>query len=188
MYRYSSRKGHLYTMTILSVEEVRAKNAAYYRQYYAKNKEKIRERIRNKHPRKTPKRTPEERIAAKRIKKSKEATKAKYGTKEGRIKFLLFKAKTRAKEKNIEFSITYEDLKIPDLCPLLEIPIIWNVRTGRPTENSPSVDRIDNSKGYVKGNVWIVSMRANFIKNSASPEELEKLATNLKFFTVKSNT
>lgn len=169
---------------MLKTEETKAKNAAYYRQYYAKNREKIRERIRNKHPRKTPKLSAE----ARKLKKTNDTIKAKYGTKEGRLKFLLFKAKTRAKEKNIEFSISYKDLDIPELCPLLEIPIVWNVRTGRPTENSPSVDRIDNSKGYVKGNVWVISMRANFLKNSSSPKELEKLATNLKFFTVESST
>jgi hypothetical protein len=172
-----------------NTEEQKAKNAAYYRSYYAKNKDKIRLRIRNKNPSKNPriKLSKEEKAARRKERKRKNTYGAKYTSKEGRIKYMLFKARTRAKEKNMEFSISINDLSIPDLCPLLEIPIVWDVATGAATPNSPSLDRIDNTKGYVKGNVWVISMRANFIKASATPEELEKLATNLKFFTVKSN-
>lgn len=170
--------------------EQKAKNAAYYRAYYAKNKDKIRLRIRNKHPSKNPRLslTEEERIERTKARKKKNTRNTKYRSKEGRIRYMLFKARTRAKEKGMEFSININDLSIPDVCPLLEIPIIWDVCTGIATANSPSLDRIDNTKGYVQGNVWVISMRANFIKTSATPEELEKLAANLKFFTVKSNS
>lgn len=40
--------------------------------------------------------------------------------------------------------------------------------------------RYDNTKGYVKGNIWVVSRRANTLKNNASIEELELLVSNLK--------
>lgn len=39
---------------------------------------------------------------------------------------------------------------------------------------------IDSSKGYIKGNVWVVSKRANTIKNNATLEELELLVANLR--------
>jgi len=42
--------------------------------------------------------------------------------------------------------------------------------------NSPSIDRIDNSKGYIKNNIVVVSRRANVLKKDASIEELKKLA------------
>ena len=57
-------------------------------------------------------------------------------------------AKQRAKEKGTEFSITESDLTIPEFCPILGIPLI---RVGTiATDNSPSIDRIDSTKGYIK--------------------------------------
>jgi hypothetical protein len=45
---------------------------------------------------------------------------------------------------------------------------------------SPTLDRIDNSKGYIVGNVWVISMRANRLKSDATVDELMMLATNLR--------
>lgn len=87
-------------------------------------------------------------------------------------------AKVRAREKGLPFEITQDDIKIPDVCPLLGIPLIHG-KTQRPTDNSPSLDRIDSSKGYTRDNVWVISFRANAIKRDASPEELMRLATAL---------
>jgi len=47
--------------------------------------------------------------------------------------------------------------------------------TGTAGDNSPTLDRIDNTKGYTKDNIIIVSFKANTIKNSATIEELEKV-------------
>lgn len=91
--------------------------------------------------------------------------------------YLFVAAKHRAKAKNLEFNIEITDIKIPDKCPLLEIPL--KVNEDRIRHNSMSLDRIDNSKGYVKGNVWVISVRANTVKNNASIEELNMLVTNL---------
>lgn len=92
--------------------------------------------------------------------------------------YLIRAAKQRAKEKNLEFNITEEDISLPDKCPLLEIPMDSFDYKAR--WNSYSIDRIDSSKGYIKGNVWVVSKRANTIKNNATLEELELLVDNLR--------
>jgi hypothetical protein len=79
----------------------------------------------------------------------------------------------RAKHKGLEFSLAREDIKIPELCPVLGIPIV--PFAGKFAPNSPSVDRIDNSKGYTKENIVVVSFRANNIKNNATVGELKKI-------------
>ena len=81
--------------------------------------------------------------------------------------------------KNIKFDISENDLILPDICPVLGIPLqIWE--GNGPRDNSPSIDRIDPKKGYIKGNVCIISMKANRIKNDATVEELEKVLQWLK--------
>jgi hypothetical protein len=98
----------------------------------------------------------------------------RYATPEGRLYKLYHAAKTRAKRKGVRFSIKLEDIQIPAVCPLLGVPI----RLGGPRRDSPSLDRINSKKGYVKGNVWIVSQRANKIKNDATLDEFEMIARN----------
>jgi hypothetical protein len=84
------------------------------------------------------------------------------------------KASKRAKEKSIEFNITIDDIVIPDVCPVLGIPIFVGGLVSK--DNSPSLDRIDNTKGYIKGNVMVISYRANAIKNYGSAEEHRLIA------------
>ena len=88
-------------------------------------------------------------------------------------------AKRRAKDKGLEFNIDKTDIDIPIICPILGIPIVKVYTKGKntgPTSNSPSLDRIDNSKGYVKGNVRVISHKANTMKHNASPIELIRFA------------
>ena len=96
---------------------------------------------------------------------------------DGVLQRLFDAAKRRAKEAGLEFSIKRSDIFIPVLCPLLCIPVF--VGDGKQGPNSPSIDRIDNSKGYVPGNVWIISQKANRIKSDATVEEISMLARNL---------
>lgn len=99
-----------------------------------------------------------------------------YLAQDPRVK-LLNAARARAKSKGIEFSLTIDDIVIPETCPVLDIPLFPTVGQGMkpPTElpNSPSIDRIDNSKGYVRDNICIISMRANHVKKDSTAEELE---------------
>ena len=84
--------------------------------------------------------------------------------------------KKRAKLKGFEFNLDLEDIpQIPEFCPVLGIKIISNDGANKPTDNSPSIDRIDSKKGYIKGNIRIISNRANRIKSDATIEELRKV-------------
>lgn len=86
-------------------------------------------------------------------------------------------AKRRARRKRIDFNIELEDLPpIPDVCPILGIPLKSNTNSFGPCDNSPSIDRIDNSKGYIKDNVIIISYKANRMKSNATIEELRRFA------------
>jgi hypothetical protein len=88
-------------------------------------------------------------------------------------KYLLRTARHRAKKNGIVFSITEEDLELVDVCPVLGIPL----ETGKHNHpNSPSIDKVIPQLGYVKGNVRVISRRANTIKNDATIEELFAVA------------
>ena len=97
-------------------------------------------------------------------------------------KKLLQGAAERAKKNNIEINITIEDIVIPEICPVLGIPLQINSGGKRAASGSPSLDRIDSSKGYVKGNVQVISHRANAIKNDGTIEEHQKLIDYMKKF------
>ena len=90
---------------------------------------------------------------------------------------MLAGAKRRAPIKNIDFNITEEDIEIPTICPILEVPLV--IGTKGDYEYSPSLDRIDNSKGYVKGNIQVISKKANSMKNSATIAELQAFCKNV---------
>jgi hypothetical protein len=90
-------------------------------------------------------------------------------------------AKKRAKKFGLEFSIKLEDIVIPEYCPLLGIKL--KPHDGMHNPGSPSVDRFRSEGGYTPDNVWVISHRANWIKNNASVEELKCLVSNLSKFT-----
>jgi hypothetical protein len=91
---------------------------------------------------------------------------------------LLRAAKKRAKASGLEFSITLADISIPTHCPLLDIPL--RKGKGRLDGNSPSLDRRDNTRGYVPGNVWVISYRANAAKGDRTADELIQIGVRLK--------
>lgn len=78
-------------------------------------------------------------------------------------------AKHRAQKNGREFAIEASDISIPDLCPVFGTPMV-----------SPSLDRIDNNGGYVRGNISVISKRANTIKGAATLEELEAVVDYMR--------
>lgn len=94
-------------------------------------------------------------------------------------KHLFCSAKKRAKEKDLDFNIELSDIVIPEYCPVLNIKLEFN--KNRPCDNSPSLDRINNNEGYVKGNVRVISYRANSLKRDGSIEEFERIINYIKY-------
>jgi hypothetical protein len=79
-------------------------------------------------------------------------------------------AKARARKYGVPFTISPDDVVVPSHCPLLGVEI--KVSPGRFSPSSPSLDRIVPDKGYVPGNVMVISFRANTIKSDAEPDEV----------------
>lgn len=103
--------------------------------------------------------------------------KAYYGAGRGKAGLLFRDARRRARENGMPFSITLADITVPERCPLLDI--VLKVGSGVQTFASPTLDRIENSKGYVPGNVWVISHRANRLKGDATPDELTRIAAGV---------
>ena len=89
-------------------------------------------------------------------------------------KYILRLTKSSAKNRNIEHNITIDDIIIPKICPILKTK--FNLKDFKYTY---SVDRVDNNKGYIKGNIQIISNLANSMKRNATNEELKLFADNI---------
>lgn len=83
--------------------------------------------------------------------------------KKHRITKLLAAARNRAKKTGLEFNIIKADLHVPETCPILGTPLRMDAAPLSP--EAPSLDRVDNTKGYVRGNVRVISSRANRLKS-----------------------
>lgn len=87
-------------------------------------------------------------------------------------------ARGRARRLGLEFDIAADDVETPEVCPVLGVPLVYDAL--EPRAQRPSLDRTDNAKGYVRGNVRVISFRANQIKNDATSAELEKVLAYVK--------
>ncbi|WP_139375704.1 hypothetical protein [Sphingopyxis flava] len=90
---------------------------------------------------------------------------------------LFWNAKRRARKAGIPFTITMDDIVIPSHCPVLGIPVFRMTGSKGGGDNSPSLDKINPNLGYVKGNVIVISGRANRLKADASIKELRDIAS-----------
>ena len=101
----------------------------------------------------------------------------------------LWKARTRAKKNGIPFDLTKEDIqKLWDdcsgTCEILKIKMEPTIQTGKWDRwNCPSLDKIDPSKGYKKGNVRIISHKANTLKGDATLEQVQSLLDYMKKYS-----
>lgn len=85
------------------------------------------------------------------------------------------RAHRRASKLGVVFSIDLQSIVVPDVCPVLGIPLVVG---GQRSANSPSLDRIIPLKGYVPGNVRVISDKANRLKGDQSLQQLEGRAAS----------
>lgn len=89
-------------------------------------------------------------------------------------------AKERATKFDLPFNIVLDDIVIPEYCPILGIKLQRG--KGKQHGPSPSLDRVFPELGYVKGNIAVISHRANSLKQNATIENLESLLAYMKSF------
>jgi hypothetical protein len=95
-------------------------------------------------------------------------------TPEGRLLYRLYKSH---QDYGFNFNLTIDDIIIPECCPLLGVKLLIDPKD-KDEPHYYSADRIDSSKGLVKGNIQIMSVKANKMKNKATEIELLKFANN----------
>jgi hypothetical protein len=83
---------------------------------------------------------------------------------------LLRRAKKRAAYQETPFNLTLDDIEVPKYCPVLGIELKPN--KGRFSDGSPSLDKFIPKKGYTRGNVYVISHRANVLKGNAAVQEV----------------
>ena len=96
--------------------------------------------------------------------------------------FLHHGAKRRAKRDGVLFNLELTDIPdIPEICPIALIPVHpRNDGNQGPCDNSPSLDRINPVKGYVPGNVRVISHKGNRWKSDMVLNDLERLLKYMK--------
>lgn len=101
---------------------------------------------------------------------------------EYRARKLLNASRARAKRKGLDHDIDLDSFLevFPDnmVCPVFGTKMEWGVGGNGP--DSPSIDRIDSSKGYTLDNITVISWRANRLKCDATLSELKQLVNYLE--------
>lgn len=91
----------------------------------------------------------------------------------------ILRLRKRARAKQMECTISRDWLldNLPGRCPLLKEAFWFD---DKPNDYTPTVDRIDPTQGYTEENCWIISAKANRIKNDATLAEIEQVAAGIR--------
>ena len=104
----------------------------------------------------------------------------RWGSFENRLNDILYAARSRAKNKGLEFSISEDNFEPQTHCKLLPDRAFKFDGTRKEKQSSMSIDRLDTTKGYTPENTWLICSRANTIKSNATFEEFETIYLNWK--------
>lgn len=98
----------------------------------------------------------------------------KHGKSKTPAFMMYYDARKRARARGVPINIEPSDIIIPERCPVLGIPLVAGA--GLKSGNTPTLDCIDPSKGYVRGNIEVVSWRFNKLKSDLTPDEMRRIA------------
>lgn len=157
-------------MTEEWIEEERKKEAARAKEWKKNNPEKVKEQKRAYYLKN--RETCIENSRRNYARTKEEVSKRYYANRERQI---LHNIRRRARLKSLPFDLEVEDIMSPEVCPILGLTLERSFGRGH-QRNSPSVDKIRPELGYVKGNVQVISQKANTMKADATPEELRMFA------------
>lgn len=81
--------------------------------------------------------------------------------------------RNRSAKRGIPCAIAAEDVALPNLCPVLGVVLAYAGGVNDPC--AATLDRLRPELGYVKGNVTVISRRANAMKNDGTLDEHRRL-------------
>ena len=96
---------------------------------------------------------------------------------------LIYQSRVRAKRDGVEHTINVSDIEWSTHCPMLGLPLAYRDKPRVPKRAcalSASLDRRDNTKGYIPGNVFVLSTRANRAKSDFTIEQIQNLLNYMK--------
>jgi len=90
-----------------------------------------------------------------------------------------------AEKEKIPFTITFKELEKPVFCPVLGLKLNYGCSTGVDGKQTrdpskASIDKMIPELGYVPGNVFVISWKANKLKSNMNIKELEKILDYMK--------
>lgn len=91
---------------------------------------------------------------------------------------LIQAARRRAARENLPIDITYEDIVVPEFCPILGLKL--EPGKGKVCDTSPTIDKKIPALGYTKNNIRVISFKANRYKSDMTIENVERLLEYLK--------
>lgn len=141
-------------------EELRSAQRAYY----AANREKLLAQQRGYYAR-DPRRHAEQQTIYRNANRAKINEAKRIARLADLPKALWLGARRRVRARGYEFNITPEDIQVTARCPICCQAML-----------SPSLDRIENTKGYVRGNVAVICLRCNRLKNHGTAAEHRRIA------------
>jgi hypothetical protein len=86
-----------------------------------------------------------------------------------------------AATRGVEHSICIQDIPTPEFCCYLKLKLVYRENPGKKirTFDTASIDRIDSTKGYIPGNIQIISDLANRMKQNATIDQMLAFAKGI---------